>query len=525
MKSIINKPLSKWWNDVKEHYRPDEILKFLQNNRHILEDRISRLDNNKYLYRWVHRFFSLFSEVAGIIDRVFSLVLRLLLLMPVVRIGIQKYRDWINHLNFREFVEFIRAKMYSLRHPPHNEGEMRLIEEIMEYASKHGFDYKTLIPGARKKYVEKKNQLMQHKYFQEFSKTVLERLLAIQFSFHRNIFPVLPDSAFWHKFFEFLERRKVIDVILVNKNEKRTSFKSGTSEEIASTDVMGILKRLTAIKNAGRRIFFIGHHEGYLGPYFVRSVIRKLGFDTLTKNCNTVVGPRMFSNLVLRNGAANVGNLFLTVPSQKTTSIQTRGLAEELRKTAKRTQCLIKMPDPGLKMILENEYADFMNAFVRGDAKSFEICTSSLELGELRDLRAFFKKYGFPETMKEFSMEDYTLFKNVLGESFLIFPEGSRSYVDPDGAVVMKYINPKYFEAYMRPGDYIAPVNLVGGSDLTRGWRLKRAMLGISMDDPFEVTAKMLKNFEEAGLAVMKKIAALPNIKIVRFKEEIQFRS
>ena len=88
----------------------------------------------------------------------------------------------------------------------------------------------------------------------------------------------------------------------------------------------------------------------------------------------------------------------------------------------------------------------------------------------------------------------------------------------------MKYINPKYFEAYMRPGDYIAPVNLVGGSDLTRGWRLRPALLGISMDDPFEVTVKMLRNFEEAGLAVMKKIAALPNIKTVRFKEEIQFR-
>jgi hypothetical protein len=34
----------------------------------------------------------------------------------------------------------------------------------------------------------------------------------------------------------------------------------------------------------------------------------------------------------------------------------------------------------------------------------------------------------------------------------------------------------------------------------------------------------MLKNFEEAGIAVMKKIAALPNIKEVKFKEETQFR-
>ncbi len=524
MKTITSKPLAGWWNDVRERYQPDEIVKFLQNNRHILEDRISRLDNNSYLYRWVHKLFSLFSGVAGMVDRVFSYVLRVLLLIPGVRIGIQKYRDWKNHLDFREFVEFLRAKLYSLRRPPHNEGAMRIIEEIMEYAAKNGFDYKTVIPRAQRKFLEKKNQLMQHKYFQEFSKTVLERLLAIQFSFNRNIFPVLPDSAFWHKVFEFLERRKVVDIILVNKNNHRISLKTGASDELASADVMKILKSLTAIRNCGRRIFFVGHHEGYLGPYFVRSVIRKLGFDALTKNCNTVVGPRMLSNVVLRNGAANVGNLFITVPSQKTTTIQTHGLAEELRKTAKRTQCLIKMPNPGLAMIMGNDYADFMNAFVRGDAKAFRRCTSSLSSRELRELEAFFKKYNFSETMVEFSIEDYKLFKNVLGESFLLFPEGSRSYIDPDGAVVMKYINPKYFEAYMRPGDYIAPVNLVGGSDLTRGWRLRPALLGISMDDPFEVTVKMLRNFEEAGLAVMKKIAALPNIKTVRFKEEIQFR-
>lgn len=524
MKLHVKKPLAKWWNEAREHYHPDEIIKFLQTNKHILEDHISKLDNNKYLYRWLHRLFSLFSGVASIADWLTKLVQRFLLVFPGIRVLIQKLSDWKNHLNFQEFVEFIRAKMYSLRHPPHNEGDVRIVEEIMEFASKHGLDYKTRIPEAQKKFIEKKNQLMQHKFFQEFSKTALERLLAIQFSFNRNIFPVLPDSAFWHKFFELMEKKKVIDIILVDKNRNRTSLKNGSREELASTDVIKILTRLMEIRNSGRRIFFIGHHEGYLGPYFVRSVVRKLGFDALTKNCNTVVGPRMFSNVVLRNGAANVGNLFITVPSQKTTAIQTHGLAEELRKTAKRTQILIKLPDSGLKMIKKFDYTDFMNAFVNGDENTFNIYTSSLNAKEFKELKTFFKTYNFSENMKEFSLEDYNLFKQVLGESFLIFPEGSRSYIDPDGSVVMKYINPKYFEAYMRPGDYIAPINLVGGSDLTRGWKLRSAKLGISMDTPFEVTEKMMKNFEEAGLDVMKKIAALPNIKEVRYKEEIQFK-
>jgi hypothetical protein len=109
-------------------------------------------------------------------------------------------------------------------------------------------------------------------------------------------------------------------------------------------------------------------------------------------------------------------------------------------------------------------------------------------------------------------------------ECFLIFPEGSRSYSDADGAVVMKYINPKYMQAYMRPGDVIAPVNLVGGSDITRGWRLRSAALGISMAEPVEVTQKMLENYEEESLNVMRTIAGLPNIKKVRFKDEIQFK-
>ncbi|HQO03110.1 MAG TPA: hypothetical protein PLI62_12645 [Spirochaetota bacterium] len=520
----INKPLSRLWDEAKEHYNPEDIVKFLQKNRHLIEKHIAMLDNRRYLYRMAHALFSLISTAAGMADLMLTQFQRFLTFFPWKNAVIQRILNMRNHLKFRECVEFLRAKMFSLRRPPHNEGDLRIIEEIIAYASKYGFDYKKIIPSAQKQFVKKKNQLMQHKFFQEFSKSVLEKLLATQFLFHRNIFPVLPDSAFWHKLFEFLERKIVVDIILMNMNRQRTSFKHGTPEEIASTDVIKILTRLAEIKKLGRRIFFIGHHEGYLGPYFVRSVIRKLGFDILTKNCNTVVGPRMFSNVVLRSGAANAGNLFVTVPSQKTTPIQTDGLADELRKIAKRTQCLIKMPDAGLKLIQNLDYLNFMNTFVYGSRESIEFYTSSLTPLEAEELMEFFTQYNFTDAMKDFSIDDYNLFRQIMGESFLIFPEGSRSYTDQDGAVVMKYFNPRYFEAYMRPGDYIAPVNLVGGSDLARGWRLRRAVVGISMDYPFEVTRKMLKNFEEAGVAVMKRIAELPNIKDVRFKEEIQFR-
>ena len=517
-------PLSKWWAEAKETYHPDEIVKFLINNKDKLEESLAKLDGRKRLYNASNRIFSLFSRLAEAADRVSVRVQRFLMRSSWLRGFIEKGREWKNHLNFKELIEFARTKLYSLRLPPHNEKAIRMLEEIMEFCNKHGLDISTHFPDARQKLTEKKNQLLQHKFFQEFSKTRLEQLLAIQFSFDRCIFPVLPDSAFWHKFFENAERRNVTDIFLVESSGNRVSFKHSPPETIAATEVVHILKRLSTIKNNGRRIFFVGHHEGYLGPYFVRSVIRKLGFHDLAKNCNTVVGPRMFSNVVIRNGAANVGNLFFTVPSQKTTSIKTEGLAEELRKTARRTQCLIKMPDAGLYLIKKLGYDDFMKVFVNSDTETFTQYTSFLDAEHIEELAGFLETENFSEAMKDFHREDYRLFKNIMHECFLIFPEGSRSYSDADGAVVMKYINPKYMQAYMRPGDYIAPVNLVGGSDITRGWRLRSAPLGISMAEPIEVTPKLLENYEEEALNVMRTIAGLPNIKNVRFKDEVQFK-
>ena len=524
MKLLDKTPLSKWWAEAKESYNPDEVIKFLLNNKDKLEESLAKLGGKKRLYSASDRMFSFFSRLAGAADRISEKVQHYLMRFSCFRGFIKKARGWKNHLNFKELIEFTRTKLYSLRLAPHNEKTIKLLEEIVEFASKHGMDMNTHFPEAKQKLLEKKNQLLQHKFFQEFTKTRLEQLLAIQFSFDRCIFPVLPDSAFWHKFFEFAEKRKIIDILLVNADGNRVSFKNSSAEEITSTDTVQTLHTLSKIKNKGHRIFFVGHHEGYLGPYFVRSVIRKLGFHNLTQNCNTVVGPRMFSNVVLRNGAANVGNLFITVPSQKTTTIKTQGLAEELRKTAKRTQCLIKLPDAGLYLIKKLDFESFMNAMVQGTPDEFMRHTSFLDSKTRKELATFLESENFADAMKDFSKEDYYLFRKIMKESFLIFPEGSRSYTDPDGGVVIKYINPKYLQSYMRPGDVIAPINLVGGSDITRGWHLRSAKLGIAMGEPVEVTAELIENYEEEGINIMRKIAQLPNIKPVRFKEEIQYK-
>lgn len=516
-------PLAKWWAEARETLHPDDIIKVLITNKDRLEDALARLDGRKRLYNATNRMFSLISRLAEAADRLSVRLQRVMMRSSWFRGVIEKGREWKNHLNFKELTEFTRTKLYSLRLPPHNETAIRVMEEIMDFSARHGLDLSVHIPEARQRLAEKKHQLLQHKFFQEFSKTRLEQLLAIPFAFDRSIFPVLPDSAFWHRFFENAERKHVTDIFLVDGAGNRVSFRRSPPDTIAATEVVRILERLSAIKRTGRRIFFVGHHEGYLGPYFVRSVIRKLGFHHLAKNCNTVVGPRMFSNVVIRNGAANVGNLFVTVPSQKTTAIRTEGLAEALRKTARRTQCLIKMPEAGLRLVQNLGYEDFMKAFVRGDTDAFQQCTAWLDENQMAELTGFLETETFSEAMADLHPEDYRLFQSVMRECFLIFPEGSRSYTDPDGAVVLKYVNPKYMQAYMRPGDVIAPVNLVGGSDITRGWHLRSAALGLSMAEPLEVTPEMLANYEEEALGVMRTIAGLPNIKPVRLKDDIQF--
>ncbi len=513
-----------WWDESRGHHNPEEKIRIILANKKGLKNHLSELDGKKVIYRGSHRLFTVVSRIAGIADMISVTVQRVLQKLPLLRVVIGKIRAWKNNLNFRELIEFLRTKLYSFRRPPHNEKAISTLEEIIEFGEKHGLDIDAHIPRARKRLREKKNEMLQHKFFQEFSKSILERVLATQFSFDRNIYPVLPDSSFWHKVFALLENIIARDIILVNRNNERVSFKHDTAAEIASTDVIRILERTAQIKKDGHRVFFIGHHEGYLGPYFVRCVIRKLGFDNLTKNCNTVVGPRMFSNVVLRNGALNGGNLFVTVPSQKTTSIKTIGLAEELRKIAARTRCFIKMPDTGLAVIEKLDYRDFMRVMVHGDREAMKQYTKVLGRRKIRELEAFLAGEKFSESMKDLKQEDYDLFREIMHECFLIFPEGSRSNIDPDGSVVMKYVSPKYMQAYMRPGDFIVPVNLVGGSDITRGWRLRPATLGLSLDDPFEVTPAMLENYEKEALNVMRKIARLPNIKKVYFKEETQFK-
>lgn len=514
--------LAKWWLQEKEKLSQGEILRFLQENKGRLETSLASIHHRDILYRMTNSLFALFAVIAGYVDRIKHFCINLILRIPAPKSIKGVLGALIDSFSFRGIIDFFSTKLYSLRKAPHNIRAMQLMDDIIAFATKNGLDFKQHFPEIGREFLKRKNQLLQHSFFTEFTKSRLEKLLAIPFAFHRSITPVLTDSALWHKFYVFLEKRNIIDIILVGDEGQRVSLTKAGKNSIDTSPTVRMLYQASVLKSAGRRIFIIGHHEGYLGPYFVRSVLRRLGFDNLAANCNTVVGPRMFSNLVLKSGASNVGNLFLTLPSQKTTQVKEKGLATELLKNARRTQFLIKMPDAGLKLIEQMTYTEFMQSIVHFDLQRFISLTAGLEAAEREELRSYLQATEFNAALIELDSADYNLFKEVMHEPFLLFPEGSRSYNEDNGDVTMKYVNPRFMQAYLRPGDVILPINLVGGSDITNGWRLSPATLGVSVGTPYEVSAQMIENYEVEGLKVMRTIAALPNIKNVHFDEDIQ---
>ncbi|UZE96511.1 hypothetical protein [Alkalimarinus alittae] len=517
-------PESHWWKPESDKLSEEEALGFLQANKERLEKTLASINEHHLIYRTTNRIFSLFSFLASIIDRVKNYITLLLLKIPAPKSLKQGIATLMGIFDFKATVEFFRTKLYSLKKAPHNVKAVQLIDDVIASASSHGLDIKKHFPDIAKKFSARKNQFLQHSFFKEFSKSSLERLLAIPFSFNRSISPVLADTAMWHRFYAFLEKKNIKDIILVGEADQKVSLKNDSQHAIATSQVVRTLYEASVLKATGHRIFIIGHHEGYLGPYFVRSVLRQLGFDNLAANCNTVVGPRMFSNIVLKSGASNVGNLFLTLPSQKTTQVREKELATALMKSARRTQFLIKMPDAGLKLIEKMNYSEFMNNIVHDHEGQFTGVAPQLDTAEQEELDQYMDAARESKALDELDAADYYLFKSLMHEPFLIFPEGSRSYNEENGDITMKYVNPRFMQAYLRPGDVILPINIVGGSDITNGWRLSPATLGVSVAKPYSVTAEMIEHYETEGLNVMRTIAALPNIKNVHFDEDVQSR-
>jgi hypothetical protein len=94
--------------------------------------------------------------------------------------------------------------------------------------------------------------------------------------------------------------------------------------------------------------------------------------------------------------------------------------------------------------------------------------------------------------------------------------------VDANGDITLKYFNPKFMQAYLRPGDVILPLSLVGGSDIMQGMKLIRGKLGLALGSPYEVTQEMIDNYASEGVEVMRNIANLTNIKKVRLNDSVQ---
>ncbi|MGK0474925.1 MAG: hypothetical protein ACJAYV_000573 [Oleispira sp.] len=508
-----------------------EALQFLQQNKGRLEKSLASIDKRDVVSKITVFSMAIFSKLAGWIDLMKRGFVNLLMKVPAPEIIKQSLHTASVVTNFKGMVDFIRTKYYAFKQSPYNDKLVHHMDELIGHATQQGLDFKQHFPEMVDKLVARKNQMLQHSYFKEFNKSNLERLLAIPFSFKRSLSPVLPDRALWHKLFGVLESRYIQDIVLVDDDGKQTSFKDDSKRQVESSHSVRHLYEASVFKAHGHRVFIIGHHEGYLGPYFVRSALRRLGFDNLAENNNTVVGPRMFSSLLLKSGASNVGNMFLTLPSQRTTKVNEDSLAAALQKSARRTQFLIKMPDVGLKLIEQFSYRDFMQLILHYQNlhneqvklnSSLSWIDKVLSADETSELIDYLLACDAVNVAAELDKQDYDLFKQVMHEPFLIFPEGSRSYVEENGDITLKYFNPKYLQAYLRPGDVILPLSLVGGSDILQGIRLTKGKLGLSLGEPYEVSAEMIENYAEEGIEVMRNIANLPNTKKVHLSDAVQ---
>jgi len=514
--------LSSWWQSEKENITQGRSLEFLLANKIRLENSLTSIYSHNLIYRTCNSFLALITALACMIDKSKDFTLKIILQLPAPKLLKETIQSLVDAVNFEGMCKFITTKIYSLKKAPQNSQVIHAIDEIITHARHDGFDLKKYFPTFAQTFSTRKNHLLQHSFYKEFSKSTIERLLAAPFAFNQSIIPVLPDSTLLHKLFVYMENFFMIDLILVDQNGKKVSAIKDSKEALEASEAMQTLKKVAELKASGKRVFMVGHHEGYVGPYFLRTLLRRLGFDELGANCNTVIGPRMLSNIVLKNISSNVGNAFLILPSQKTKAIEEKNLADALIANSRRTQFLIKMPNSGLKLIEEMTYQEFMDKLVNSNAATISRLSAHLCTDEQQTLIAYFEAVREKNALVELEQSDFELFKKIMYEPFLLFPEGTRSYVDDKGDVTIKYINPRYMQAYMRPGDFILPVNLTGGSEALKGIRLCSATCGFSAGQPYEVSAEMIDNFQEEGVNVMRQVAALPNIKHVYFDEAIQ---
>ena len=101
MKLPDMQPFVRWLAEAKGKYTPDEVARFLVENREKLEEFVSHIDGDKILYRTSNRVLAFFARLAGVADRASERVQHHLLAIPGFRRLIERFRGWKNHLNFK----------------------------------------------------------------------------------------------------------------------------------------------------------------------------------------------------------------------------------------------------------------------------------------------------------------------------------------------------------------------------------------------------------------------------------------
>jgi hypothetical protein len=185
------KPTSKhsestqWWQQEKVKLAKGDVLRFLHENKERLEKSIASIHERSLAYRATNVLFSLFSNIAGLFDRLKDFIVVTFLKLPAPQ-GLKDYlHSLLNVINFKGIVDFLTAKFYSFKQAPQNVRAVHMMDDIIAFAKRDGLDIKKHFPDIAKKFQKRKNQLLQHNFFMEFSKSGLDfHLIALFILFY-----------------------------------------------------------------------------------------------------------------------------------------------------------------------------------------------------------------------------------------------------------------------------------------------------------------------------------------------------
>ena len=312
------------------------------------------------------------------------------------------------------------------------------------------------------------------------SKGFGEWIIACRMDFEKKVYEFTKRGKLSEFCGYLMEEWAIDDVEFINKTDQGeaepASFKNDGPEALSNTTTGQHLAKAEALKEEGNRVVIISSHPSYLGALAPFYSLNKAGYKKFTENPWMIIGPRVLANIIIKAGVKAVGNLLPTLPA-----------------------------------------TDVENILVKTPVKKLALMTTKI-------LTAASDKKLSEKITKKLTDEECEAFEKLRHEFGFIFPEGSRSTLNEDGSITLKYINPGFLN-FIRPGDYIMPLNQCGAEEILpngKQWPNWKQNVQLSAGKPILMTAEMLKeeNQQETTYMLIQNLLDQPLGKMVHVEDK-----